>query len=162
MTDHRGTAERFAAGAIGEPGDRTFLLQVETAGRLDTYLLEKAQVAALGEQSLELLARIGFEGRDMDIDTELRPPESLVFRVGSMQLGYSEDTSIVTLLLGSVDDTDEDVAYDMTPAMLDAAAHRGLETVAAGRPLCPRCGLAMDPEGHHCPADNGDLREHRP
>ena len=161
--DHRGEATHFAAGAVGEPGDRTFLIQFETSARFDTYLLEKAQVTALGEQSLELLDRIGFSGAGADLEPpQLVPPESLVFRVGEMQLGYAEDSGVVTVILGSVDDTDEDVAYDMTPAMLDAAARGGLETVAAGRPLCPRCGLAMDPVAHHCPKDNGDLREHRP
>lgn len=30
------------------------------------------------------------------------------------------------------------------------------ETVlTAGRPLCPRCGLPMDPAGHPCPVSNG-------
>ena len=162
MTEHRGRAIRFAAGAIGEPGDRTFLLQFETEETLDTYLLEKGQVAALGEQSIDLLNRIGFTGAGSEVDTSLLRPESLVFRVGEMQLGYSEDSGIVTLVLGSVDETEVDIAYDLTPAMLDAAARSGLETVAAGRPTCPRCGLAMDPDGHHCPSNNGDLREHQP
>ncbi|WP_068477413.1 DUF3090 domain-containing protein [Pseudoclavibacter helvolus] len=36
-----------------------------------------------------------------------------------------------------------------------AFAKRTLEIVGAGRSLCPRCGLPMDPEGHNCPADDG-------
>ena len=28
------------------------------------------------------------------------------------------------------------------------------QVVAAGRPVCPRCGEGMDPEGHDCPADD--------
>jgi uncharacterized repeat protein (TIGR03847 family) len=36
-----------------------------------------------------------------------------------------------------------------------AFATRTLGVVRAGRPLCPRCGNPMDPEGHDCPA--GDL-----
>jgi uncharacterized repeat protein (TIGR03847 family) len=27
--------------------------------------------------------------------------------------------------------------------------------LTAGRPLCPRCGLPMDPAGHPCPVMNG-------
>src|SRR5207237_4361254 len=27
--------------------------------------------------------------------------------------------------------------------------------LSAGRPLCPRCGLPMDPPGHPCPVMNG-------
>ena len=33
--------------------------------------------------------------------------------------------------------------------------------VAAGRPICPRCSLPIDPDGHVCPALNGDLRHRR-
>ncbi|MBD8703886.1 DUF3090 domain-containing protein [Frigoribacterium sp. CFBP 13712] len=36
-----------------------------------------------------------------------------------------------------------------------AFATRTLGIVRAGRPLCPRCGNPLDPEGHDCPA--GDL-----
>ena len=56
----------------------------------------------------------------------------------------------------------DSVGFDVTPAQLDAAARHGAAAVRAGRPRCPRCGLAMEPEGHHCPATNGDLRDHRP
>ncbi|ARC58053.1 hypothetical protein AS850_13295 [Frondihabitans sp. 762G35] len=31
-----------------------------------------------------------------------------------------------------------------------AFAKRTLEVVGAGRPLCPRCGMPMDPDGHTC------------
>jgi uncharacterized repeat protein (TIGR03847 family) len=31
-----------------------------------------------------------------------------------------------------------------------AVAKRTLEVVGAGRPLCPRCGMPMDPDGHVC------------
>ena len=27
--------------------------------------------------------------------------------------------------------------------------------LSAGRPLCPRCGLPIDPAGHPCPVMNG-------
>jgi uncharacterized repeat protein (TIGR03847 family) len=27
--------------------------------------------------------------------------------------------------------------------------------LSAGRPLCPRCGLPIDPSGHPCPVMNG-------
>ena len=37
-----------------------------------------------------------------------------------------------------------------------AAFSKQAETVlTAGRPLCPRCGLPMDPAGHPCPVLNG-------
>ena len=44
--------------------------------------------------------------------------------------------------------------------MLSLARHGAL-VCAAGRPQCPLCGGAMDPQGHRCPALNGH-REQRP
>ncbi len=158
-----GTVHRFAAGAIGEPGNRTFMLQLDTATGRSTYLLEKNQLAVLSEQSLDMLDHIGFTG----VGTALEPPaveepDEFEFRVGSVQLSYEEGSGLVTLAIGPLDDDEDTVRYQMTPAVLDAAVRHGLEVVAAGRPACPRCGLAMDSEGHHCPKDNGDLRHHRP
>lgn len=162
MRDH-GTVIAFIAGAIGDPGERTFLLQFQVDSGIQTFLLEKGQVAALGEQSIDLLGQIGFAGAGTaEAVPELAVPQEFVFRVGEIQLGYAEATGLITMVLGSIDDPDERVVFAMTPAMLDAAVREGLEVVQAGRPKCPRCGLAMAPDGHHCPKDNGDLREHRP
>jgi uncharacterized repeat protein (TIGR03847 family) len=158
----RGRTERFVAGALGPPGNRTFLLQFAAGDATESFLLEKGQVAALGEQALELLGRVGFLGAGSSLDPgTLEEPDELVFRVGQIELGYVEDSGLFTIVLHSVED-DEPVAYTVTPALLDAASRDGLEAVRAGRPLCPRCGLAMDADGHRCPKDNGDLRSHRP
>jgi hypothetical protein len=79
-----------------------------------------------------------------------------------MHLQYREDPDTITIVLvPTVDDIDS-VSFEVTPAQLDAAARNGAAAVRAGRPRCPRCGLAMDPDGHHCPSTNGDLRNHRP
>lgn len=158
-----GAVSLFVAGAIGEPGDRTFLLQFEQDDERSSYLLEKGQVEALAEQSRELLATVGLEGAGGEIPpAEPWFPDELVFRVGGMQLTYTESTGEFTLLLAPTDEAEEAVSYTLTPAQLDAAARDGLEAVSAGRPRCPRCGLAMDRLGHHCPATNGDLRGYRP
>ena len=53
--DDLGPAERFVAGAIGEPGSRTFYLQVTAGGTTHALLAEKEQIAALASQGLEIL-----------------------------------------------------------------------------------------------------------
>lgn len=157
-----GMVTAFSAGAVGEPGERTFLLQFHGRAGVSSYLLEKGQVAALSMQARDLLDRVGFGGSGATIDLRpLEEPEELRFRVGEIQLTYAEDTGEVTIMLVSVAEDDR-VQYTLTPAMLDAAAGGAAEAVTAGRPPCPRCGLAMDTEGHSCPTNNGDLREHRP
>ena len=157
-----GAATRFVVGAIGEPGNRIFMIQVVTDDRSRWYVLEKGQVAALAIEAQGLLATIEPNvAKPADAVGELEPPATIEFRVVEMHLGYSETSGMVTLLVAG-GETDEQHEYAITPGQLGAAAEMGGAAVAAGRPACPKCGLAMDPEGHICPTSNGDLRHHRP
>lgn len=158
-----GPVDAFIAGAVGEPGERTFLLQVVQGENRLSFVLEKGQVEALAEQAIALLDEVGLADAGAALaPTEPWFPDDIGFRVGAMQLGYAEAGQVVTLLLVPTDDDTEPVSFQLDPAQLDVAARGGLEAVAAGRPKCPRCGLAMDRDGHHCPATNGDLRGYRP
>ena len=47
--------DRFVAGTIGEPGDRTFFLQAREGSRVVSVVLEKVQVAVLAERLGALL-----------------------------------------------------------------------------------------------------------
>ncbi len=158
----RSTSHRFVPGFIGSPGRRTFLLEVDDATGRSWYLLEKAQVAALSAQSASLLAQAGLTGAGRDLDPgPISDPEEIAFRIGEIELAYIEGEGVVHVTLAPVDEG-VPVLHVLTPAQLDAAARLGKAAVAGGRPLCPKCGLAMDPDGHVCPTTNGDLRDHRP
>src|SRR3954452_9019830 len=50
--------ERFVAGTVGQPGERTFYLQASGAGRIVSVALEKVQVAILAERLDELLDEV--------------------------------------------------------------------------------------------------------
>lgn len=99
--------ERFIAGTIGEPGDRTFFLQARDGVRVVSVALEKVQVSVLAERLGELLNELdrrGIEeaapsdtasdrgsdlGSDMAADTEpLDEPLNEAFRAGSLTLGW--------------------------------------------------------------------------
>jgi uncharacterized repeat protein (TIGR03847 family) len=155
------SVDRFAAGALGEPGDRLFMLEVVVGGQSVAYVIEKLQVAALAEEAQRLLRERGLIGTGLALDPGTVHQETPVnFRVGGMQLAFG-DNDVAELILMSSED-DPPVPYELTVAQLDAFAREALAVVAAGRPACPRCGLPMDPEGHNCPRSNGDLRGHRP
>ena len=53
--------DRITAGAVGEPGERTFFLQAREGDRSITILVEKEQVELLGTSILEILATVGRE-----------------------------------------------------------------------------------------------------
>jgi uncharacterized repeat protein (TIGR03847 family) len=159
-----GLLDEMIAGALGEPGNRTFLIELRSTTERAWYLVEKRQVAALALEAAQLLEAAGFEGADAGpTGPELELPTEVAFRVGDIDLAYVEASGLVEIVLHPIDETrDEAVAFSVTPVQLDLMARTAAEAVAGGRPACPRCGLAMDPDGHHCPVDNGDLRDHRP
>ena len=155
-------AERFAAGAIGEPGDRVFVLEFVVDGVVTAYVIEKVQVAALAQEAQKLLRERGMIGAGLSLETGgIDPSSPIDFRVGGLQLGLGESSDAASLVVHSTEESDPPAEYEVTIPQLDAFAREALEIVASGRPSCPRCGLAMDPDGHNCPRTNGDLRGHR-
>jgi uncharacterized repeat protein (TIGR03847 family) len=97
--------ERFVAGTVGPPGERTFFLQARGGGRLVTVALEKVQVALLAEKLDELLVeanrRFGVELPVADpspSDNEpLETPLDEEFRVGTLGLAFDVDTTTVVI-----------------------------------------------------------------
>ena len=54
--------ERFVAGTVGQPGDRTFFLQARDGVRVVSVVLEKVQVAVLADRLGELLSELERRG----------------------------------------------------------------------------------------------------
>jgi uncharacterized repeat protein (TIGR03847 family) len=83
------------------------------------------------------------------------------WQVGEMGLGYHEARKMFVLVASQ--SAGEEGAPEDAPSVRFWLSHQQVvafskqaETVlTAGRPLCPRCGLPMDPAGHPCPVLNG-------
>ena len=154
----------FQAGAIGEPGQRTFYIYIETSTVHRWFTAEKTQVNNLAEQSLEVLNRMpGID--ESTVERLVRgmgdlpwptSPEDIAFRIGSMTMRMDEEDRL-TLILADVDG-ETTASFVVTREQLRAMSLLALEAVNAGRPLCPKCHLPEDPQGHDCPSTNG----HRP
>lgn len=156
-------ADRFAGGAIGEPGQRVFMLEFVVGADVTAYVIEKLQVAALAQEAQRLLEERGLIGAGLSLDPGgVHPDAPVAFRVGGLELAIDGSSDMVNLVVHSTEESDPPAEYELTMPQLDAFAREALAVVAAGRPACPRCGLAMDPDGHNCPRSNGDLRGHRP
>jgi uncharacterized repeat protein (TIGR03847 family) len=172
--------DHFLAGTVGEPGNRTFFLQAREDTRITSVALEKVQVAAVCQRLTELLdelARRSVEGTDeldeMPDARALDEPINEAFRVGTLSLGWDTGEELVLIEARELledeeddveafeDDDDED-GPDILRVRLTALAARefvarALRVVAGGRPPCPLCGQALDPQGHLCPRRNGHL-----
>lgn len=149
-----GHTDHFVAGSVGRPGRRRFLIEIGAGDRVEWFLLEKQQVAALAAQCLQLLDDMGIPRQDPGPD--LGAPGEPTFRVGQIALGQEEDGIVV--VLSPTEGDAEPVAATVSAERLGAMARRALQVVAAGRPACRFCGNPKDADGHTCPASNGDLR----
>jgi uncharacterized repeat protein (TIGR03847 family) len=158
--------ERFVAGTVGLPGERTFFLQASGGGRTVSVALEKVQVRVLAERLEALLDTVQRAGGATG------DPVEEEFRVGTMGLAWETDGErLVVEALAQADEgvadveplTDADEGPDalrvrITAGMARGFVQRALRVVAAGRPPCPLCGLPLDTEGHVCPRQNGHRR----
>jgi uncharacterized repeat protein (TIGR03847 family) len=155
-----GPAERLAAGAIGQPGQRRFFLEVTAGGNVHSFPCEKGQVAELARQGLQLLKVANLESDEEAVQRLVQgrlpiiDPEEPKFRIGSIGVAVHQ-SEFLSITLGSVDDEEESATFVVTPEQFRAMARVAVDVVAAGRPICPRCGLPEDPEGHRCPSVNG-------
>jgi len=159
--------ERFVAGTVGVPGERTFFLQARDGVRVTSVSLEKEQVSVLAERLDDLLERVG-ESAEMaiDVDTDAHPLDQPIeeeFRVGTMTLAWDEDDSAVVVEAFALTADEEEEAQEalevhMTPEMARSFAARARRVISAGRPPCQFCGQPLNPSGHICPRANGYKR----
>ncbi|HEX6514870.1 MAG TPA: DUF3090 domain-containing protein [Nocardioidaceae bacterium] len=177
--------ERFVAGTVGPPGQRTFFLQARAGSRVTSVSLEKQQVAVLAERIDELLdevMRAGNEGTvpavapmALEDSDPLEQPIVEEFRAGTMTLSWdAEDERVVVEVFPYSDaavaapdqpeeeieepDPEELLLVRLSPGAARAFSRRAQSVVAAGRKQCPFCGGPIDPTGHLCPRANGFRR----
>jgi uncharacterized repeat protein (TIGR03847 family) len=150
----------IAVAAKGEPGHRQFYLLARGGGRTMTLSCEKAQVQALLVRLHQMMESQGIEpaaGKGASAKLEPGEPD---WQVGEMGLGYHEARKMFVLVAsqGSTEETEEEVAsirFWLSHDQVAAFSGQADKVLNSGRPLCPRCGLPMDPAGHPCPVMNG-------
>jgi len=164
--------DRVVIGTVGEPGSRTFYLQVRTGPRIVSIALEKQQSALLAEKIDEILDQLSaYEGNPFSIPTStpielvdndpLEQPVDEEFRTAAMTLGWDPSTVQVVVEAHWYDEDTaefdpealepgETLVVRMPVGTARAFAKRTREVVGAGRPMCPLCGEPIDPDGHTC------------
>jgi uncharacterized repeat protein (TIGR03847 family) len=176
--------ERFVAGTVGPPGQRTFFLQARAGVRMTSVALEKQQVAVLAERVDGLLDDVmraeggssvvpALTPSGLDDDAPLEQPIDEEFRAGTMTLAWDSEAERVVIEVFPIDESedpvddlevveaaepDEMLVVSLPPAYARAFCKRAQAVVAAGRPPCQFCGGPLDPEGHLCPRANGFRR----
>jgi len=174
--------DRFIAGTVGPPGERTFFLQARAGNRVTSVALEKEQVAVLAERIDALLDQVMSEDvgastvppiAPLDLlDSEpLEQPIDEEFRAGTMTLSWDpRDRRVVVEVFPrneeiqiATDDAEEPEPPEiflvrLEPGPARAFVYRAEQVIEAGRPGCPFCGEPIDANGHLCVRANGFRR----
>jgi uncharacterized repeat protein (TIGR03847 family) len=111
-----GLPDRFVAGTVGQPGNRTFFLQARRGSSLVSVVLEKVQVAVLAERLTLLLAEVARLGVPVpealapaDDDTApLDEPLVEAFRVGTMTLAWDGESDEIVVEARARDEDEDD------------------------------------------------------
>ena len=147
--------DRFVAGTIGVPGNRTFFIQARRAGQLVSVVLEKVQVAVLAERLGVLLDELetrGISPSTSDAPEDPAPLEEPIndaFRATTLTLGWDGDAERILVEARAEGEDDED-ELDADEAEGDEEEDEG-ETID----LSSIEGLAGSPAGELLAAFEG-------
>lgn len=172
MSESEVTPLIFTADYLGRPGERSFFIQVSGTTGVHTYTLDKEQVRVLAERLRELLLAIDAADTIRSTEPARDPALALVatdppeWGVGSMGLAYDEATDRVFVVIEEAGSEDDDETADeiadgiairfvLRRDQVRAFILHSLAVIAEGRPTCQLCGLPKNPDGHNCPASNG-------
>ena len=110
--------DRFVAGTVGQPGERTFFLQAREGNRITSVACEKQQVSVLAEHLDKVLDEVlrrssggvsvpPAASRASDTDP-LDAPITEEFRVGTMTIAWDPTIDRIVIELFSTVDVEED------------------------------------------------------
>ncbi len=111
--------DRFVAGTVGQPGERTFFLQAREGNRITSVVCEKQQVSVLAEHLDKILNEVV---RRSEGDAPVPPPAAgpqdtqpldapitEEFRVGTMTIAWDPNIDrIVIEMFSNVETTEEE------------------------------------------------------
>ena len=136
----------ITAGAVGQPGHRTFFVQAERRGERIDLLCEKEQVQALADAIDEMAQNLEQEfgltrHTDLAVDDAamtIKEPVDPLFRVGAMGLGYDANRDRILLVaqeaLGEEEERDpREVRFFATRAQMEALSSHARDVVGQGR-----------------------------
>ncbi|HAA95890.1 MAG TPA: hypothetical protein DHW65_06125 [Dehalococcoidia bacterium] len=166
-----GPVSSIEAFTFGEPGRRTFRLDVRSGQAFCSIWMEKEQLLQLGTYLKDVVDRQpkeererstspkadGWTGGDLNVD----------FKAGQMLLSHDQESNSFYLQAyerETDEPADEDnpqigetesVGFWVTAARAGDLGQEALIICAAGRPTCFLCGQPINPDGHACPRTSG-------
>ena len=153
--------DTFTVGTIGQPGARTFYVQVRADDQRITIKCEKQQTAAIAQYLRKVLADLPPpDDRPIPGAMKMVEPVHPVFTLGPIGLGFDRSNDRILLQLEELGEVDEEgepldvnrghVRIYITRSQASAFADHADTVIESGRPDCEWCGSPIDPDGHYC------------
>ena len=149
---------------FGQPGQRTFRLDLHAGPAFCSVWMEKEQLFQLGVYLKDILGALAAE--DKARESEPREPTwsggeaTIDFKAGQFMLSHDGESNSFYVQVHERETEEEQeetesVSFWITVAQAEALSEESLKICAAGRPTCFLCGQSINPEGHVCPRANG-------
>tara|TARA_Y100001970_G_scaffold159700_1_gene195376 strand:+ start:17956 stop:18471 length:516 start_codon:yes stop_codon:yes gene_type:complete len=153
----------FIPETFGEPGQRTFRINVVSESSDAKLWLEKQQLAEL---CITIMQTDEYT-KNKDLKGPSNIPENikqsqltyLDFKVFKLAFGYNDQSGLFIVEAYELDNESPTVRIWIPRKTAIEFANKGLEIVSAGRPLCDLCENPMNPEGHACERKNGHSKK---
>jgi len=157
-TYYLGILHRIIPTAIGDPGERTFLLHLEGIRGTARLWLEKEQLLELAQASQHM-----YELFNATSSVETQTPSGSVkeedqldfeCRIGKFSLHHEPEQDLFIIEANEISDETQSrkaIEFLVSVSQLGDLSSQAFRICAAGRTYCDLCGLAMDPDFHMCP-----------
>ena len=152
---------------FGEPGRRTFKLDLQSGSAVCALWLEKEQLFQLGVYLRDYVASLSADEKERTSEPKESSwtggEESIDFKAGQMFLSHDKESNSFYLQAHERETEEEErpegdaesVSFWITMSQATSLAVDSLQICAAGRPACFLCGQPINPDGHVCPRANG-------
>lgn len=169
QSTHLGIVDDLEVLTYGEPGKRTFNLTANSDRGSAIVWLEKEQLYNIAFSLGNALESMNPDDEITDFDIPDMPDDStgsVEFKAARVAMQYDSSRKLflfaaagVTLEQLEAGEDDPDaiiVQFGFSHQQAVYVAQRGLEIVAAGRPICPYCHVAINQgDDHVCQRRNG-------
>ena len=161
-----GALSRVEPVTFGQPGQRTFRMDLHSGSAFCSLWLEKEQLSQLGVYLRDFVA--GLSAEEKGRDSQPNEPSwgggeaSIDFKAGQMFLSHDRESNSFYLQAHERETEEErpeedaeSVSFWITLNQASELSEESLRICAAGRPNCFLCGQPINSDGHVCPRANG-------
>ena len=157
-TYYLGIIDKIVPSADGDPGERTFLLQLEGIDGTARLWLEKEQLLELAQVSEHMYDMFN-ETSNLDTHTQETSSINLEHtdfecQIGRFSLYHNPEQDLFVIEADEIsygERSGKAIEFLISLSQLSNLSSQAFMICAAGRPYCDLCGLPMDPDFHICP-----------